>query len=62
MNFEDERNKGFTIRSYTGLPLIYDSAWVREQNNRMLRRQAIWAIRHPNKVMPSPSLIEGACW
>lgn len=48
-DFLTERSKGFTVNTYNDVPLIPD----RDLGNRELRRQAIWAIRHPNKKMPN---------
>lgn len=51
-DFLTERSKGFTVNTYHDVPLIADTN-LRDLNNRELRRQAIWAVRHPNKKMPN---------
>ena len=51
-DFLTERSKGFTVNTYIDVPLIADTNF-RDLNNRVLRRQAIWAVRHPNKKMPT---------
>lgn len=51
-DFLTERSKGFTVNTYNDVPLIADTNF-RDLNNRVLRRQAIWAVRHPNKKMPT---------
>lgn len=48
-DFLTERSKGFTVNTYNDVPLVAD----RDYSNRELRRQAIWAVRHPNKKMPT---------
>ena len=48
----DDFLTGFTVNTYHDVPLVADTNF-REIYNRMLRKQAIWAVRHPNKKMPT---------
>ena len=52
-DFLTKRSKGFTVNTYNDAPLLIKRDYYRDLNNRELRRQAIWAVRHPNKKMPN---------
>lgn len=46
---ELDRSKGFYVRNYFGVKIIMD----KYPENWVTRKYAIWAIRHPNKVIPT---------
>lgn len=46
---ELDRFGGFYIRNYFGVKMVLD----KYPENWLTRRYAIWAIRHPNKVLPT---------
>ena len=46
---ELDRSGGFYVRNYFGVKILID----KYPENWLTRRYAIWAIRHPNKVLPT---------
>lgn len=46
---ELDRSKGFYVRNYTGVKIVME----KYPENWLTRKYAIWAIRHPNKVIPT---------
>lgn len=49
VSFEIPRTDGFLFKAYNNIPIVIE----KYPFNKTIRRQAIWAIRHPNKKMPN---------
>ena len=52
MTVLEDRMEGFTVNDYHDLPIILNDD-LKNMSNRAARMRAIWAIRHPNKMMPT---------